>query len=348
MLALFDLDGFKHYNDSYGHPAGDALLQRLGAKLADHVAGAGTAYRMGGDEFCVLLGRGPSDERHVAACAGALTEHGDGFTITCSFGSDLGAAARPTTPARRCASPTSACTRTSTAAAARHAARAATCCCARWPSATPSWASTSAAWPSWPRPSRAAWSSTTSRSTTSATPPRCTTSARSRSPTRSSTSPPRSTTPSGSSSAATRSSASASSPPRRRCARSPRSCARATSAGTAAATPTPWPARRSRSARASSRSATPSTRWSPTAPTARGMDAADALAELERCAGSQFDPAVVEAFAAAWVGRPGAARRRLAQAPRQVGRRVGRRGLHEAEVIDARVALVVVGWRRAA
>ena len=84
-LALFDLDGFKHYNDSYGHPAGDALLQRLGAKLADHVVGAGTAYRMGGDEFCVLLG-GASEE-DVAACANALTEHGDGFTITCSFGS---------------------------------------------------------------------------------------------------------------------------------------------------------------------------------------------------------------------------------------------------------------------
>jgi two-component system cell cycle response regulator len=84
-LALFDLDGFKHYNDSYGHPAGDALLQRLGAKLADHVAGAGTAYRMGGDEFCVLLAG--ASEADVAACAGALTEHGDGFTITCSFGS---------------------------------------------------------------------------------------------------------------------------------------------------------------------------------------------------------------------------------------------------------------------
>jgi two-component system cell cycle response regulator len=86
VLALFDLDGFKHYNDSYGHPAGDALLQRLGAKLAVHVRGAGTAYRMGGDEFCVLLPDNGSAEQ-VADCAAALTEHGDGFTITCSFGS---------------------------------------------------------------------------------------------------------------------------------------------------------------------------------------------------------------------------------------------------------------------
>jgi two-component system cell cycle response regulator len=86
VLALFDLDGFKSYNDSFGHPAGDALLQRLGTKLAAHVDGAGSAYRMGGDEFCVLLGVGAHPDEQAAACAGALTEHGDGFVITCSFG----------------------------------------------------------------------------------------------------------------------------------------------------------------------------------------------------------------------------------------------------------------------
>ena len=86
VLALFDLDGFKHYNDSYGHPAGDALLQRLGAKLGAHVVGAGSAYRMGGDEFCVLLGIGADPVAQGADCAAALSEHGDGFVITCSFG----------------------------------------------------------------------------------------------------------------------------------------------------------------------------------------------------------------------------------------------------------------------
>ena len=35
-----------------------------------------------------------------------------------------------------------------------------------------------------------------------------------------------------------------------------------------------------------------------------GMDPADAVLELERCSGSQFDPAVVAAFAAAWAGQP--------------------------------------------
>ena len=38
-LALFDLDGFKHYNDAFGHPAGDELLRRLAGKVAQAVDG---------------------------------------------------------------------------------------------------------------------------------------------------------------------------------------------------------------------------------------------------------------------------------------------------------------------
>ena len=51
---LFDLDGFKSYNDTFGHPAGDALLAHLGTKLAASVAPYGEAYRLGGDEFCAV------------------------------------------------------------------------------------------------------------------------------------------------------------------------------------------------------------------------------------------------------------------------------------------------------
>jgi two-component system, cell cycle response regulator len=87
MLLLFDLNGFKHYNDTFGHPVGDALLARLGAKLADAVAPAGHAYRLGGDEFCVLtqLGRWPA-EAVSAAAAAALSEQGRGFGITAAQG----------------------------------------------------------------------------------------------------------------------------------------------------------------------------------------------------------------------------------------------------------------------
>ncbi len=87
LLALFDLDGFKDYNDRYGHPAGDSLLVRLGAALSASVRGSGTAYRMGGDEFCVLAWAGAEErESVVSTAAAALTEHGEGFTVGCSYG----------------------------------------------------------------------------------------------------------------------------------------------------------------------------------------------------------------------------------------------------------------------
>jgi diguanylate cyclase (GGDEF)-like protein len=91
MLTLFDLDGFKHYNDTFGHLAGDQLLERLGRRLTDLLAGRGTAYRMGGDEFCGLWVLPTNGEGSLTAgqAAAALSEHGDAFSIGCSFGSVL-------------------------------------------------------------------------------------------------------------------------------------------------------------------------------------------------------------------------------------------------------------------
>ena len=85
VLALFDLDGFKRYNDAYGHPAGDALLQRLSGDLADVVDGRGRAYRLGGDEFCLLLREGTGGGL-LNDAARALEARGDGFDVTASFG----------------------------------------------------------------------------------------------------------------------------------------------------------------------------------------------------------------------------------------------------------------------
>jgi two-component system cell cycle response regulator len=87
-LGLFDLDGFKGYNDALGHPAGDALLERLGCRLRAAMEPYGAAYRIGGDEFCVLISAdGVMDELGLAAAAEALTETGSGLSIENSYGS---------------------------------------------------------------------------------------------------------------------------------------------------------------------------------------------------------------------------------------------------------------------
>ena len=86
-LLLFDLDGFKSYNDRFGHPAGDALLARLGASFLRTILPFGTTHRLGGDEFCALVD--PSDTELaliVAAAHQALSEHGEGFSVTASCG----------------------------------------------------------------------------------------------------------------------------------------------------------------------------------------------------------------------------------------------------------------------
>jgi two-component system, cell cycle response regulator len=90
LFAIFDLDGFKTYNDSFGHVAGDALLARLGQKLAAAIEGYGRAYRLGGDEFCLLAGLdGTSREVLLATAASALSEEGEAFSIASSYGAVL-------------------------------------------------------------------------------------------------------------------------------------------------------------------------------------------------------------------------------------------------------------------
>jgi diguanylate cyclase (GGDEF)-like protein len=85
-LAMFDLDGFKAYNDTHGHPAGDALLARLGARLGATFGKSGAAYRLGGDEFCVLLRGSPAQlERGLAAALAALTDEESDVRPSCGF-----------------------------------------------------------------------------------------------------------------------------------------------------------------------------------------------------------------------------------------------------------------------
>jgi two-component system cell cycle response regulator len=86
-LLFLDLNGFKRLNDTLGHPAGDETLARLGRKLKEAIGGEGTAYRIGGDEFCVLLTCRPEGlEAATKRAAEALSERGRGYEIGASWG----------------------------------------------------------------------------------------------------------------------------------------------------------------------------------------------------------------------------------------------------------------------
>jgi diguanylate cyclase (GGDEF)-like protein len=87
LVVLFDLDGFKVYNDTFGHNAGDALLIDVAGGLRDALPPGGGAYRMGGDEFCALIplaAAAPAEEGERLAAA--MARRGAGFTVSASYG----------------------------------------------------------------------------------------------------------------------------------------------------------------------------------------------------------------------------------------------------------------------
>jgi diguanylate cyclase (GGDEF)-like protein len=59
---MLDVDGFKHFNDVYGHAAGDTILHRLGGMLLGQVRGEEIPARYGGDEFILVM---PDASREV-------------------------------------------------------------------------------------------------------------------------------------------------------------------------------------------------------------------------------------------------------------------------------------------
>ena len=86
-LYAFVLDGLKHYNDSYGEACGDAMLAWLGRKLRDGLEDRATAYRLRGAAFAVLVSGSESLASELQALSAAvLTEVGEGFTISCTAG----------------------------------------------------------------------------------------------------------------------------------------------------------------------------------------------------------------------------------------------------------------------
>jgi diguanylate cyclase (GGDEF)-like protein/PAS domain S-box-containing protein len=93
-VLMMDLDSFKAFNDTHGHPAGDALLRAIGAAIVGAIRDDGRAYRYGGDEFAALLpGLGRAGAKEVArrirtavAATAAAAAVDEASTVTISVG----------------------------------------------------------------------------------------------------------------------------------------------------------------------------------------------------------------------------------------------------------------------
>ena len=108
-LWFFDLNGFKHYNDSFGHVAGDTLLSRLGSRLREVVKPYGSVYRLGGDEFCVLISAAPRTRTRCSCRRAKRSANGAARSPSPPPPGPWRSPAKPGTRCRPCDSPTSTC-----------------------------------------------------------------------------------------------------------------------------------------------------------------------------------------------------------------------------------------------
>ncbi len=92
-LVMIDIDGFKGFNDTYGHDAGDHLLKQLGDLLCKEVRSSDISCRFGGEEFLVVMPGAPikmgyerAEHLRKAFCEGKFQFMGVELTATLSLG----------------------------------------------------------------------------------------------------------------------------------------------------------------------------------------------------------------------------------------------------------------------
>ena len=74
-VVIFDVDKFKYINDTYGHEKGDIVLQHVAICLRRTFGRLGYLYRLGGDEFCLILRKGYLDKVDFGLLRRALDRH---------------------------------------------------------------------------------------------------------------------------------------------------------------------------------------------------------------------------------------------------------------------------------
>jgi diguanylate cyclase (GGDEF)-like protein/putative nucleotidyltransferase with HDIG domain len=89
-ILMLDLDNFKTYNDTYGHPSGDKLLNQIGKIIESCTRSIGQAFRYGGDEFIMILPQTTTENAYQAAerVRGQIIGEMENkaITVTCSIG----------------------------------------------------------------------------------------------------------------------------------------------------------------------------------------------------------------------------------------------------------------------
>jgi len=100
-LVMCDIDHFKRVNDTFGHPAGDKVIQRVAHVMRSHVRDADIAGRYGGEEFAVLLpdtdksGAKVFCERLRQAVEAETVQH-EGHPIRCTISLGVADLSKPT------------------------------------------------------------------------------------------------------------------------------------------------------------------------------------------------------------------------------------------------------------